>query len=151
MGAEVVVIEGAGAGDAGTVASLVLVVVVGSLQPNQPGVLHVELEVLDVLVVDVVVVVVVSSRQPHHPGVWQVVVRVLVEVKELDFDVVVSDPLLSKYFQLKQSIPFESCTHSGTVSSFSRTSSMTTCIRWFPMPTRQPKSLTVSYSQIWPA
>lgn len=52
---------------------LVVVVVVSSLQPNQPGVLHVEVEV-DVVVVVVAVVVagevvLVSSRQPHHPGV----------------------------------------------------------------------------------
>ena len=78
-----------------------------SLQPNQPGVLHVDVDVdevdVDFDVVDPVVVV--SSRQPHHPGVLHVSVRVrvliLVEVEvDVGFDVVevvVSDPLLSKY------------------------------------------------------
>ena len=75
------------------------VVVVGSMQPNQPGVLQVVVvEVLDEEVVEVVVVV--SSRQPHHPGVLHVVVRVLVEVDELEVDVLLSEPLLSKNFQL---------------------------------------------------
>lgn len=58
--------------------------VVGSLQPNQPGVSHVVvLEVVVVVVmVDVVVavVVVVLSLQPNQPGVLQVEVLVLVEV-----------------------------------------------------------------------
>jgi hypothetical protein len=79
------------------------VVVVGSLHPNQPGVLQVVVvEVVVVEVVDEVVVifVVVSSRQPHHPGVLHVVVRVLVEVDELEVDVLLSEPLLSKNFQL---------------------------------------------------
>jgi hypothetical protein len=77
------------------------VVVVGSLHPNQPGVLQVV--VVDVLDEDdevVEVVVVVSSRQPHHPGVLHVVVRVLVELGELEVDVLLSEPLLSKNFQL---------------------------------------------------
>jgi hypothetical protein len=74
------------------------VVVVGSLHPNQPGVLQV---VVVELVDEVVVIfVVVSSRQPHHPGVLHVVVRVLVEVDELEVDVLLSEPLLSKNFQL---------------------------------------------------
>lgn len=47
------------------------VVVVSSKQPNQPGVLHVAVEVE-------LVVVVVLSRQPHQPGVLQVSVRVRV-------------------------------------------------------------------------
>jgi len=51
-----------------------------SLQPNQPGVLHVEVVVVVVSVELVVVVVdvveVLSSRHPHHPGVLQVEVRV---------------------------------------------------------------------------
>lgn len=72
--------------------------VVGSLQPNQPGVLQVVVLVVGVVVV---VVVVLSSKQPHHPGVLQVVV-VLVVVVELvevgDVVVVISDPLLRKYF-----------------------------------------------------
>jgi hypothetical protein len=80
-------------------------VVVGSLHPNQPGVLHVV--VVEVLKEDEVeedevveVVVVVSSRQPHHPGVLHVVVRVVVELDELVVDVLLSEPLLSKNFQL---------------------------------------------------
>jgi hypothetical protein len=75
-------------------------VVVGSLHPNQPGVLHVV--VVEVLEEDEVVevVVVVSSRQPHHPGVLHVVVRVVVELDELVVDVLLSEPLLSKNFQL---------------------------------------------------
>lgn len=77
-------------------------VVVGSLHPNQPGVLHVEVEVA---VVEVVVVVeVVSSRQPHQPGVWQVAVRVNVgEVVVAVVVVVISEPLLRKNFQSTQS------------------------------------------------
>ena len=64
---------------------VVLNVVVLSLQPNQPGVLHVLVLVSEVDVmmgtVDFVVaeaVVEVSSRHPHQPGVLQVSVRVLV-------------------------------------------------------------------------
>jgi len=84
-------------------------VVVGSLQPNQPGVLQVDVDVdvdKDDEKVDVVVapVVVLSSRHPHHPGVLQVSVRVRVTVLVLEvLEVVVSVPLLSKYFHLKQS------------------------------------------------
>jgi hypothetical protein len=106
---EVVVTVGAGAG---VVECDVLDVVfspLSSLQPNQPGVLHVEVDDVEV-VFDVVVLepVVVSSRQPHHPGVLHVsvLVRVLILVEvevEVGFDVlvvVVSVPLLSKYFQV---------------------------------------------------
>ena len=71
-------------------------VVVGSLHPNQPGVLHVV--VVEDEVVEVVVVV--SSRQPHHPGVLHVVVRVVVELDELVVEILPSEPLLSKNFQL---------------------------------------------------
>lgn len=79
-------------------------VVVGSLQPNQPGVLHVDVEVEDVVVVIVDPLVVVSSKQPHHPGVLQVSVRVRVEVEvevEVMMVVVVDEsvPLLSKNSQ----------------------------------------------------
>jgi hypothetical protein len=85
---------------AGMAVSSVVVVVVGSLHPNQPGVLQVVVdEVLDEDEV-VEVVVVVSSRQPHHPGVLHVVVRVLVELDDLEVDVLLSEPLLSKNFQL---------------------------------------------------
>jgi hypothetical protein len=106
---EVVVTVGAGArvvvcGDFEVVFSPL-----SSLQPNHPGVLHVDVEDVDVLFdVVFVPVVVVSSRQPHQPGVLHV--SVLVRVLLLaDFDVavgfeewvvVVSVPLLSKYFQL---------------------------------------------------
>ena len=72
------------------------VVVVGSLHPNQPGVLQVDVddELVDVAVS--VVVVVVSSRHPHHPGVLHVSVRVRVDDVVLLEDVVVrSVPLLS--------------------------------------------------------
>jgi len=102
---------------------VVVVVVVGSLQPNQPGVLQlvVVVEVLEVVVVEAVVVL---SRQPHQPGVLQVVVLVLVVLVEV-VDVVVvveSEPLLSKYFQFQQSTQFLSEEHGGTVSYFSMTS-----------------------------
>jgi hypothetical protein len=56
---------------------IVMVVVTGSLHPNQP---HFSQEVVVNVVVKVVVgdeaVVVGSSRQPHQPGVSQVVERV---------------------------------------------------------------------------
>jgi high-affinity Fe2+/Pb2+ permease len=58
----------AGAGNA-------IVVVVGSLHPNQPGVLHVaDVDVLIDEVVVVVLVVVIGSLHPNQPGVLQVVV-----------------------------------------------------------------------------
>jgi len=59
------------------------VVVVLSRQPNQPGVLHVDVELVVVVLVLVTVPdeVVVSSRHPHHPGVLQVSVRVLERVE----------------------------------------------------------------------
>lgn len=77
-----------------------MVVVVGSLHPNQPGVLQV-LVVVECSVVVVTEVVVGSSRQPHHPGVLHVCVRVRVlEVVEVVVVVVESVPLLSKNFQL---------------------------------------------------
>lgn len=76
----------------------VVVVMVLSLQPNQPGVLQVLVLVVVVSLVVVVAVplsVVDSSRQPHHPGVLQVSVRVIVLEVELLSDVVVSELLLS--------------------------------------------------------
>ena len=120
------------------VVGAVVVAVVVSLQPNQPGVLHVLVEVVDVVVVVVVVVVadvvvvvvnvvvVVSSRQPHHPGVMHVSVRVrvMVEVEDLEV-VVVSVPLLSYIFQLEQSRHSGVKLHSGTVSYFKMTSWIT--------------------------
>ena len=125
----------------------VLDVVVGSLQLNQPGVLQlVVVVVASVVVADVEVdaVVVVSSRQPHQPGVLQVDVRVRVR-DVLDVrEVVVSEPLLSKNFQLKQSAHSVSAVHAGTSSYASITFLMTPKIRWFPMPTLQPLSSTVS-------
>lgn len=100
---------------------------VGSLQPNQPGVLQLEVvEVVSLVVVDVdvdvdvdvvvVVVVVDSSRQPHQPGVLQVLVRVRVFDVLVVLEVVVSEPLLSKNFQLKQSTHSVSAVHGGTSS-----------------------------------
>jgi len=67
-------------------------------------VLHVGVEVEDVVVVIVDPLVVVSSKQPHHPGVLQVSVRVRVEVEvevEVMMVVVVDEsvPLLSKNSQ----------------------------------------------------
>lgn len=97
-------------------------VVVGSLQPNQPGVLQVLVEEVDVEVVVVVgvplaVVVVLSSRQPHQPGVLHVLVRVRVLDLVLVLDVVVvSELLLSKNFQLKQSTHSVFALHGGTSS-----------------------------------
>ena len=131
----------------GVGAALALEVVVGSLHPNQPGVLQlvvVEVALVVVAEVEVAVVVVESSRQPHHPGVLQVDVRVRVrEVLDVR-EVVVSEPLLSKNFQLKQSMHSVSAVHAGTSSYTSITLLMTPEILWFPMPTLQPLSSTVS-------
>lgn len=109
MGEEEVVVTVGGGEGLATVDVMVDVSSDGSLslQPNQPGVLHVdvdEVEVEVVLTVVVALLVVDSSRQPHQPGVLQVSVRVrvlrvrvVVDVG-IDFDeVVVSVPLLSKY------------------------------------------------------
>jgi len=82
---------------------------ISSLQPNQPGVLQVD---DDLVVVDVVVEseVVVSSRQPHQPGVLHVEVRVVFVVKSevvvvvALVEVVWSERLDSKKSQLKQSV-----------------------------------------------
>jgi hypothetical protein len=123
---------------------VVVVGVVLSLQPNQPGVLQVEVDVLVVVVV-VAVPVVVSSKQPHQPGVLQVSVLVLVLVEEVELEVVVvSVPLLSYIFQLAQSRHSGVNLHSGTSSYLSITSLMTDRILWVPMPTRQPLSATTS-------
>ena len=93
------VTDGAGAG-----VTKVFVFVVGSLHPNHPGVSQVVVvDVVDEVVAVAVVAVVVSSKQPHQPGVLHVVVRVRVDEDELEDVVVLSEPLLSKYFQLKQS------------------------------------------------
>lgn len=143
---DVVVMVGAGAAE-GVVIMVEdeEVVVIGSLQPNQPGVLQVDVELDDVD--DVLVVgpeVVVSSRQPHHPGVLQVSVLVLVDDVELLELVVGSLLLLSKNFQLKQSWHSTSSSHFGTVSYFSSTSRITLLILCVPIPTRQPRSPTVS-------
>jgi hypothetical protein len=93
---DVVVIVGAGAGVADCF--VVAVVVTSSLQPNQPGVLHVDVELVLVEVDIVDSVVVDSSRHPHHPGVLQVsvLVRLVEVVLGTVTDVVVdSVPLLS--------------------------------------------------------
>ena len=107
---------------------VVTVIFFDSLQPNQPGVKHVVV-VYVVVTTGVVVVadaVVDSSRHPHHPGVLQVVVLVRVEVEVVGVDVVVfSDPLLLKYFQLKQSTHSSSGMHSGTLGYFRITLSIT--------------------------
>lgn len=124
---------------------VVVVGVVLSLQPNQPGVLQVEVDVLVVVVVVVVPVVVVSSKQPHQPGVLQVSVLVLVLVLDVELEVVVvSVPLLSYIFQLAQSRHSGVNLHSGTSSYFSKTSLITDRILWVPIPTRQPLSATTS-------
>lgn len=77
-----------------------------SLQPNQPGVRQVVVVYVVVMTECVEVVPdVVSSRHPHQPGVLQVDVLVyeVLEVVVVVVVVVLSEPLLSKYFQLKQS------------------------------------------------
>lgn len=144
---EVGVTIGAGAAE-GEVIVVVRVIVLGSLQPNQPGVLHVVVvSVLVIVVVEIVDVVVVdSSRQPHQPGVLQVSVRVSEVVLEetVLLLVVVSLLLFSKNVQLKQSWQSVSSSQLGTVSYFSSTSLMTLTIRWVPTPARQPRSPTVS-------
>jgi len=107
-------------------------VVVLTQPPNHPYFTHEVVGRSDVEVVELVVVV--SSRQPgnvsslpqslsgmvyvpHHPGVLQVAVRVGDAVDELLLlDVVPSVPLLSKYFQLKQSTHSSSGTQGGTSS-----------------------------------
>lgn len=139
---EVVVTTGAALGE---VIVVVKVMVVGSLHPNQPGVLHDDVVIVLVIVV-VGVVVVVSSRQPHQPGVLQVSVRVcdVVELEVEIFEVVVSLLLLSKNFQLKQSWQSTSSSQLGTVSYFSSTSFITLMMRCVPTPVRQPRSPTVS-------
>jgi len=74
------VVCGTVADDDGT--AVTTVVVVASLQPNQPGVLQVVVVETDVELVLVLVVIVLvddSSKHPHHPGVLQVSVRVFVE------------------------------------------------------------------------
>jgi hypothetical protein len=72
------------------VVEVIVIVVVLSLQPNHPGVLHVEVDV--VVVTSVVLVLspeVVLSKHPHHPGVWHVAVLVLVNVELDGIEVVV--------------------------------------------------------------
>jgi hypothetical protein len=129
---EGVVTVGAGAAE-GEVMVVVRVMVLGSLQPNQPGVLQVVVvSVLVIVVVEVVDVVVVdSSRQPHQPGVLQVSVRVSDFVLEetVVLLVMVSLLLLSKNVQLKQSWQSVSSSQLGTVSYFSSTSLITLTIR----------------------
>jgi hypothetical protein len=147
FGDEVVVTVGAGF-------AVEEVVVVGSLQPpNHPG--DVQVVVVDVVDVEVdevdVVLVVVSSRHPHHPGVLQVLVRVFVLDVELDLEeVVVSEPLLSKYFQLKQSTQSGSTLQEGTSSYSMMTSCITALILCTPIPTLHDLSPTVSYTHCCP-
>lgn len=121
-----------------------MAVVVGSLQPNQPGVLQVDVVVVVVSGV-VVVVEVDSSRHPHHPGVSQVVVLVKVdEVLVVVVVVVISEPLLRKNFHSTQSKHSSSGAQVGTSSYTFNTSDMTFLILWVPIPTRHPLSATVS-------
>ena len=121
----VVVIVGAPARAAVLGAVVGKSVVVSKQPPNHPyltqevvGASDVELKMLVVLVALVGLEVVVSSRQPHHPGVLQVEVLVGDAVDELLLllDVVPSVPLLSKYFQLKQSTHSSSGKQGGTSS-----------------------------------
>ena len=150
--ADVVVTVGAG-----TAEVVVLEVVVdSSRQPNHPGVLQVDVDlvvVATVVVVTLVVafVVVDSSRQPHHPGVLQVSVLVRDDFEvDIDVDVMRVDvllgsvPLLSKNSQGKQSVQFKYGSHFAGSSYFSSTSLITLRILCVPIPTRQPRSLTVS-------
>ena len=123
---------------------VLVVIVVLSLQPNQPGVKQVVVVVVRTSVdVLVPVVVVVSSKHPHQPllyvrntknsqsacvvetyGVLQVSVRVrlLVDVAVEVEEEVGSVPLLSYIFQLPQSLHSGVNLHSGTVSYFMMTS-----------------------------
>lgn len=91
----VAVIVGAGAA-LGFVMVDVVVMVVSSLQPNQPGVAH-EVEVFVTVLVTVVdggLEVVLSSRHPHHPGVLHVSVLVFVALVGFDDVLVVVSLLL---------------------------------------------------------
>ena len=142
----------------GSVAGLVVsaeavVLIVSSLQPSQPGVLHVELDDVVVVVVSVPVVVVVSSRHPDQPGVLHVAVRVFVlDVLSLLVVLIVeviSLPLLSKYFQLKQSVQSSSRTHSGT-ASYESMILMTSKILWYSSLCCHFLSFIVSYTHRLP-
>lgn len=101
----------------GAAVVVVMVTLTGSLHPNHPGVAQlVVVYVVVIMGVEVLAVVDVSSRHPHQPGVLQVVVLVRVREVVVEVEVVVeSEPLLSKYFQLKQSTHWSSGSHSGTV------------------------------------
>lgn len=124
---------------------LVVVVVVLSLQPNQPGVLQVLVVVVEVLVLVVVGPLVVVSKHPHHPGVSHVAVRVRVlVVDDVVLVVVDSVPLLSYIFQFAQSRHSGVNLHSATRSYLRMTSLITDRILCVPIPTRQPLSATTS-------
>ena len=113
------------------VLSVVAVVVDGSLQPNQPGVSHVDVDVVGMLVViDGRPVVDGGSRHPHQPGVLHVSVLVCVKdvVETLEL-VVVLELLLSKYFQSKQSQQSTMGLHSATLSYASMTWCKVTVMR----------------------
>lgn len=81
-----------------------VVTVVSSLHPNQPGVLQIDVVYVVVLVADVKFDVVDGSKQPHQPGVLQISVLVRLAALVLVVLVVVSVPLLSKNFQVSQSL-----------------------------------------------
>jgi len=87
------VMVGAGAAF-GVVIVVFSVVVVTSLHPNHPGVLQVDVELVEVVVV-IGPDVVDSSKHPHQPGVLHVSVRVLVDDTVEERVVVVSVLLLS--------------------------------------------------------
>ncbi|KAL9117670.1 MAG: hypothetical protein Q9187_005789 [Circinaria calcarea] len=99
------------------VVEVVFVVSIGSRQfPNHEYFLHVAVVVTLVDVDDEDEGTVVdSSRQPHQPGVLHVDVLVEYVVDVLNLEVVGADPLLSKYFQLKQSKHSESVAGAGTL------------------------------------
>jgi hypothetical protein len=156
--ADVVVTVGAGAAEVVVVEVVVVEVVVvevvvdSSRQPNHPGVLQVDVDLVVVVPVVVLALVVVdSSRQPHQPGVLQVSVLVLADF-EVDIVVVVMSvdvllglvPLLSKNSQGKQSVQLTYGAHFAGSSYFSSTSLITLRILCVPIPTRHPRSLTVS-------
>jgi len=124
-----------------SISEVVVVVVIDvfdflSLQPNQPGVLHVDVVVVvfvEVIVtvlvtiasvvevgssVSVVVsVVVVWSRHPHQPGVLHVFVRLVVvkEDVEVEMRVVLVVKLVFTNFHAAQSRHSLSTVHSGVV------------------------------------
>jgi hypothetical protein len=101
---------------------------VGSLQPNQPGVWHVVVVVVETEVVNVLADEVLS-RQCHHPGVSQVCDRVYgleAEVAAVLDEVALVVGISPSNLQLKQSTQsMSSGSHIGTSAYTSITSLMT--------------------------